>query len=82
MTHFTANQILDRAKDGQHYPAHIINQALELTGDVDELHAGDRSSRMGEAPQAEGQRVGGKCSPFVVAQGVIRHSADSWSVGV
>jgi len=82
MNHFTATQILDKAREGKRYPLHIINQALELTGDIDELHAGMRKSRMGETPQAEGQRVGGKCSPFVVAQSVIRHSADSWSVGV
>ena len=75
-------QILDKAREGEPYPTRIINQALELTGDIDELHAGDRSTRMVETPQAEGQRVGGKCSPFVVAQRVIRHSANSWSVGV
>lgn len=82
MNHFTATQILDKAREGKRYPLHIINQALELTGDIDEPHAGDRSSRMGETPQAEGTGAGGKCSPFVVARRVIRHSADSWSVGV
>jgi hypothetical protein len=82
MNHFTATQILDKAREGKRYPLHIINQALELTGDIDELHAGDRSARLDQAAQAEGQRAGGKRSPFVVAQGVIRHSADSWSVGV
>ena len=82
MNHFTATQILDKAREGKRYPLHIINQALELTGDIDEPHAGVRKSRMGETLQAESQRAGGKCSPFVVAQGVIRHSADSWSVGV
>ena len=82
MNYFTATQILDKAREGKRYPLHIINQALELTGEIDEPHAGDRSARLDKTPQAESQRAGGKCSPFVVAQGVIRHSADSWSVGV
>ena len=82
MNHFTATQILDKAREGKRYPLHIINQALELTGDIDEPHAGDRSARLDKTLQAEGQRAGGKRSPFVVAQGVIRHSKNSWSVGV
>ena len=82
MNYFTATQILDKAREGKRYPLHIINQALELTGDIDELHAGMRKSRMDQTPQAEGQGDGGKRSPFVVARRVIRHSADSWSVGV
>jgi hypothetical protein len=82
MNHFTATQILDKAREGKRYPLHIINQALELTGDIDELHAGDRGARMEKTPQAESQGAGGKRSPFVVAQGVIRHSKNSWAVGV
>ena len=75
-------QILDKAREGKRYPLHIINQALELTGDIDEPHAGMRGEGVDQAPQAESQGDGGKRSPFVVAQGVIRHSADSWSIGV
>ena len=82
MNHFTATQILYKAREGKRYPLHIINQALELTGDIDELHAGMRGAGVDQAPQAESQGDGGKRSPFVVAQGVIRHSSDSWSVGV
>ena len=82
MNHFTAMQILDKAREGKRYPLHIINQALELTGDIDELHAGVRGEGVDQAPQAESQTDGGKCSPFVVAQRVIRHSANSRSVGV
>ena len=82
MNHFTATQILDKAREGKRYPLHIINQALELTGDIDEPHAGMRGEGVDQAAQAESQRAGGKRSPFVVAQSVIRHSADSWSVGV
>ena len=36
MNHFTATQILDKAREGNRYPMHIINQALELTGDIDD----------------------------------------------
>ena len=82
MNHFTATQILDKAREGKRYPLHIINQALELTGDIDELHVGVRGEGMDQAPQAEGRGAGGKRSPFVVAQGVIRHSKNSWAVGV
>ena len=82
MNHFIAMQILDKARDGKPYPTRIINQALELTGDIDESHAGVRSEGVDQAPQAESQGDGGKRSPFVVAQDVIRHSANSWSVGV
>ena len=82
MNYFTANQILDKAKDGKHYPDHIINQALELTGDFNELYVADRKPGMDQETPAKSQGSGGKRSPRVVAQGVIRHSADSWSVGV
>ena len=82
MNYFTATQILDKAREGKRYPLHIINQALEFTGDIDEPHAAMRGEGVDQAPQAEGTGAGGKCSPFVVARRVIRHSADSWSVGV
>lgn len=34
MTHQQAMQLLDRVKDGQQYPEHVITQALRLTGDI------------------------------------------------
>lgn len=42
MNYVQANQILDKARDGKLYPAHILDLALELTGDLNEarLHAG------------------------------------------
>mgnify|MGYP003347641875 FL=1 len=33
MNYFEANRILDLVKDGAQYPLHMINKALELTGD-------------------------------------------------
>ena len=34
MSHFEAHQLLDKVKEGIHFPLHLINQALELTGDL------------------------------------------------
>ena len=36
MSHATARRILDALKDGHAYPLHIINLALQMTGDLDE----------------------------------------------
>jgi hypothetical protein len=36
MTYFEAKTILDRLKEGWSYPAHIVNEALRLTGDLHE----------------------------------------------
>lgn len=36
MTHEQANKILDRVREGQQYPEHVITMALKLTGDLDE----------------------------------------------
>lgn len=35
MTYQKAMQILDKVREGVHYPAWVINKALELTGDID-----------------------------------------------
>ena len=34
MSYFQALKILDKVKEGIHYPLCVINQALELTGDL------------------------------------------------
>ena len=34
MTHEAAMKILDRVRDGQQYPEHVITIALKLTGDL------------------------------------------------
>ena len=34
MSNYQANQLLDRLKEGVPYPLHLINKALELTGDL------------------------------------------------
>jgi hypothetical protein len=35
MSHFEAMRLLDRVKEGVPFPLHLINQALELTGDLE-----------------------------------------------
>ena len=35
MSHHQAMILLDKVKDGVPFPIHLINQALELTGDLD-----------------------------------------------
>ena len=48
MTHELAMKILDKAKDGTPYPLAIINRALMMTGDLDEVqetqHSGGHSA--------------------------------------
>lgn len=34
MSHNEAMKLLDKVRDGVHYPLHLINKALELTGDL------------------------------------------------
>ena len=34
MSYFEAHQLLDKVREGQPVPLHLINQALELTGDL------------------------------------------------
>jgi len=35
MSHHQAMILLDKVKDGIPFPLHLINQALELTGDLE-----------------------------------------------
>lgn len=34
MSYFDAVKILDRVREGQQYPEHVITMALKLTGDL------------------------------------------------
>ena len=36
MSHSDAMRLLDKVREGVPYPIHLINKALELTGDLDE----------------------------------------------
>ena len=35
MSYYQAMRLLDRVKEGVPFPIHLINKALELTGDLD-----------------------------------------------
>jgi len=35
MSHYQAMRLLDKVREGVPFPIHLINQALELTGDLD-----------------------------------------------
>lgn len=45
MTHYEANRILDRVREGQQFSAFVILRALELTGDYE----GDGSKGMDQS---------------------------------
>ena len=36
MSHYQAMKILDKVREGVPYPLHIIEEALRMTGDLDE----------------------------------------------
>jgi hypothetical protein len=60
----------------------MINKALELTGDLLESGAIERlgSPRVAKASPGQSERPGCLGSPSMVAENVIRHSADSWQI--
>ena len=35
MSHYEAMKLLDKVREGASYPLHLINKALELTGDLE-----------------------------------------------
>jgi len=69
LTNEQANQILDRAKEGQQFSPFVIDRALALTGDIDP----DRGGGMGEALQEKDDGVWEKRSLLLVANHVGRH---------
>ena len=70
MTYEQANQILDRAKEGQQFSSFVINRALCLTGDIDP----DRSPGMGAALPEKGDGGWEKRSVLLVANNIGRHN--------
>ena len=83
MNYEHAKAILDRVRDGIAYPAHTIQKALEMTGDIDGhiegMDAGMRSTGMDQAVSAESDRGGEIGSLRLVADDLIRHSKKAWS---
>lgn len=70
MNYDQANQILDRAKEGQQFSSFVIDRALCLTGDIDS----DRSQGMGEALSDEIKGEWEKRSVLLVANHIGRHN--------
>jgi hypothetical protein len=48
MTHELAMKILDKVKEGVPYPETIVNKALMMTGDLDELQQESSEQRGGQ----------------------------------
>ena len=48
MTHAMAMKILDKLKDGTPYPERIVDMALMMTGDLDELQQESSEQRGGQ----------------------------------
>lgn len=69
MTNEQANQILDRAKEGQQFSFFVIHRALCLTGDIDP----DRSNGMDEALQEKDNGAWESRSVQLVANYIRRH---------
>ena len=65
MNYYDAHTLLNRVKDGHLAPVHLINKALELTGDYDgetwlyPWCAGTRSEGATEGGNASGVSQGG-----------------------
>lgn len=75
MTHYEANRILDRVREGQQFSHYVITRALELTGDYEE----QRGNRMGEALPQESLGGGQRGSAVLVATDVSPHCTEAWA---
>ena len=82
MNYHQAINLLDEVREGANHSVHMINKALELTGDLLESGSIERLGGSGvDSPiQGQGKRSWSMGSPSVVAKDVIRHSADSWAI--
>jgi hypothetical protein len=82
MNYFNAMRILDKVADGSTYPEKIINLALEITGDLDGQGTPQRFRSSGVdckiQEEATGRRQGG--SVRVVAENIVGHSKEAWSI--
>jgi len=83
MNYEHAKAILDRVRDGVNYPAHTIQKALEMTGDIDGhiegMDEGMRGEGLDQAISAESDRGGQVGGRWVVADDLIRHSKKTWT---
>ena len=77
MNYEQANQILDRAKEGQQFSPFVIDRALCLTGDIDP----DRGSGMGKALSDEIKGGWEERSVLLVANHIGRHNQTAGPTG-
>ena len=76
MNRESANQLLDKARDGTRFTFEEISAALYATGD---LHDPMRKPRMDTTLQGEDQATWQGQSPELVVSSEGRHSQDSWA---
>lgn len=72
MTHEQAQKILNKVREGVHYPAAIINQALILTGDLD-ANENERSEGVVDALSAESENRWTDASSRLVGRRYFGH---------
>ena len=53
MNYHQANNLLDEVREGAKYPLHLINKALELTGDLNEYGIPERLRSEGMASEIQ-----------------------------
>lgn len=82
MNYFDAMRILDKVYDGAIYPENIIDKALEATGDLDGQGTPERQRSEGMDCQIQKEATGRRQgrSIRVVAQDIVGHSKEAWSV--
>jgi hypothetical protein len=82
MNYFDAMRILDKVTEGLTYPEKIVNSALEITGDLDGQGTPQRQRSSGMdckvQEEATGRRQGR--SIRVVAENIVGHSKEAWSI--
>lgn len=72
MTHDQAQKILNKVRDGVHYPAQIVDKALFLTGDIG-THEKMRGQGVDQALQIESEGAGFHASSRLVGRRYFGH---------
>lgn len=72
MTHDQAQKILNKVRDGVHYPAQIVDKALFLTGDLG-AYEKVRSQGMDQTLQSESQGDWSHASSRMVGRRYFGH---------
>lgn len=82
MNYFDAMRILDKVADGSTYPENIVNLALEITGDLDGQGTPQRQRSSGVDCKIQEEAIGRRQgrSIRVVAENIVGHSKEAWSI--